>query len=77
MSASNSNAAADERPSSDLHLGKKDEGVTDAVYEAEVQAAAPQLHGRKLTAALAFVAGTGFTLFGYVLSISRVRVLSR
>ncbi|KAI0069118.1 general substrate transporter [Artomyces pyxidatus] len=26
---------------------------------------APRLHGRSLTAAIAFVAGTGFTLFGY------------
>ncbi|KAH7916658.1 general substrate transporter [Hygrophoropsis aurantiaca] len=32
---------------------------------AEVAAHAPSLRGRRLTAALAFVAGTGFTLFGY------------
>ncbi|KAH9928044.1 general substrate transporter [Amylocystis lapponica] len=31
----------------------------------EVEAAMPSLRGRRLTAALAFVAGTGFTLFGY------------
>lgn len=35
-------------------------------YEDAVRAAAPQLRGHKLTAALAFVAGTGFTLFGCV-----------
>ncbi|KAH9943310.1 general substrate transporter [Epithele typhae] len=34
-------------------------------FEAEVAAAAPRLNGAKLTAAIAFVAGTGFTLFGY------------
>lgn len=33
---------------------------------AEVAAHAPSLRGRKLTAAVAFVAGTGFTLFGCV-----------
>ncbi|KZT12841.1 general substrate transporter [Laetiporus sulphureus 93-53] len=32
----------------------------------EIRAAVPTLRGRRLTAALAFVAGTGFTLFGYV-----------
>ncbi|KAH8106089.1 general substrate transporter [Cristinia sonorae] len=34
-------------------------------YESQLRDAAPRLHGRKLTTALAFVAGTGFTLFGY------------
>ncbi|KAI0771581.1 general substrate transporter [Trametes elegans] len=34
-------------------------------FEAEVAAAAPYLSGAALTAAIAFVAGTGFTLFGY------------
>jgi hypothetical protein len=33
---------------------------------ADIAAHAPLLRGRKLTAAVAFVAGTGFTLFGYV-----------
>lgn len=37
----------------------------DAAYEAEIEALTPHLRGRALTAALAFVAGTGFTLFGY------------
>ncbi|KAG1840905.1 general substrate transporter [Suillus subalutaceus] len=32
---------------------------------ADIAAYAPLLRGRKLTAAVAFVAGTGFTLFGY------------
>jgi len=32
---------------------------------ADIAAHAPLLRGRKLTAAVAFVAGTGFTLFGY------------
>ena len=36
-----------------------------AAFETEVAAAAPRLSGHKLTAAIAFVAGTGFTLFGY------------
>ncbi len=35
-----------------------------ADFDAEVAAAAPLLRGRTLTAAIAFVAGTGFTLFG-------------
>lgn len=35
-------------------------------YEDQLRAAAPKLRGRKLSAALAFVAGTGFTLFGCV-----------
>jgi len=34
-------------------------------YESHLRNAAPKLHGRKLTAAIACVAGTGFTLFGY------------
>lgn len=34
-------------------------------FAAEVEAAAPLLRGPMLTAAIAFVAGTGFTLFGY------------
>lgn len=38
--------------------------AADSAYEAELQAVAPRLRGRTLTAALAFVAGTGFTLFG-------------
>ncbi|OCH90720.1 general substrate transporter [Obba rivulosa] len=39
--------------------------ATDSEYEAQIRSAEPTLRGRKLTAAIAFVAGTGFTLFGY------------
>ena len=42
-----------------VHTGSPD-------FEAEVEAAAPRLKGPMLTAAIAFVAGTGFTLFGCV-----------
>ncbi|KAI0092609.1 general substrate transporter [Irpex rosettiformis] len=35
------------------------------ITQSEIHAAKPYLRGRTLTAALAFVAGTGFTLFGY------------
>ena len=38
-------------------------------FDAEVASHALNLRGRKLTAAIAFVAGTGFTLFGFVQSI--------
>ncbi|CDO76544.1 hypothetical protein BN946_scf184982.g3 [Trametes cinnabarina] len=34
-------------------------------FDAEVTASVPFLRGKALTAAIAFVAGTGFTLFGY------------
>ncbi|KAI0352978.1 general substrate transporter [Trametes cingulata] len=39
--------------------------IESPAFEAEVAAAAPALSGAALTAAIAFVAGTGFTLFGY------------
>jgi len=38
-------------------------------FDAEVASHALNLRGRKLTASIAFVAGTGFTLFGFVQSI--------
>jgi hypothetical protein len=41
----------------------------EEITEDELRAVAPRMRGRKLTAALAFVAGTGFTLFGYALSL--------
>ncbi|KZT28010.1 general substrate transporter [Neolentinus lepideus HHB14362 ss-1] len=44
------------------------EDITDksaSDFEADVAARVPKLRGRKLRAALAFIAGTGFTLFGY------------
>jgi hypothetical protein len=37
---------------------------------ADVAVHAPSLRGRKLTAAAAFVAGTGFTLFGCVQGVT-------
>lgn len=40
-------------------------------FEAEVEQHHLSLRGRRLTAALAFVAGAGFTLFGYIVSILR------
>ncbi|KAI0677405.1 general substrate transporter [Trametes maxima] len=39
--------------------------VESPEFEADVAASAPALSGTALTAAIAFVAGTGFTLFGY------------
>lgn len=45
---------------------KSEKGRDVTITENEIHAAKPRLRGRKLTAALAFVAGTGFTLFGYV-----------
>lgn len=41
-------------------------GENQINFESEVTSHMPFLRGRKLTAAIAFVAGTGFTLFGYV-----------
>ena len=52
------------------HIDRKYEDgrvTTPSDFDQEVASHAPLLHGRKLTAALAFVAGTGFTLFGYVI----------
>lgn len=40
--------------------------------EADVRANAPRLHGRTLTAALTFVAGTGFKLFGFVFNLAQL-----
>ncbi|EKM59406.1 uncharacterized protein PHACADRAFT_137121 [Phanerochaete carnosa HHB-10118-sp] len=64
-SISSHSGAADKRPSSESIPEKRAEVTSDAGFQAELQAAAPLLRGRTLTAALAFVAGTGFTLFGY------------
>lgn len=74
-SNSSNSGTSDRRPSSDSFPGKRAEATSDAGYEAELQAAAPVLRGRKLTAALAFVAGTGFTLFGCVHYIDMNAVL--
>lgn len=48
-------------------VGDASSSSHDSYSDADVVAAAPRLRGRTLTAALAFVAGTGFTLFGCVL----------
>lgn len=62
-------------PSSSSHHSSSDsvseKSRSEAAYsygagnDEEIRAAMPALRGRPLTAALAFVAGTGFTLFGY------------
>ena len=41
-------------------------GLNHEQLQAEVRGSRPRLRGKTLTFALAFVAGTGFTLFGYV-----------
>lgn len=41
-------------------------GLHDGELEQAVNEKRPRLQGRTLTYALAFVAGTAFTLFGYV-----------
>lgn len=47
--------------------GRADVSYTYGVgADDEIRGLLPSMRGRKLTAALAFVAGTGFTLFGYV-----------
>ena len=48
------------RNSSDVNFG---------VIEAEVIANRPKLNGTTLNVVLGFVAGTGFTLFGFVFSL--------
>lgn len=63
MSSENKNPDTD-------HADRKYEDervITPSDFDQEVASHAPLLRGRKLTAALAFVAGTGFTLFGYVI----------
>ena len=47
------------------HLGVLT-GLNHEQLQAEVYQSRPRLKGKTLTFALAFVAGTGFTLFGYV-----------
>lgn len=64
QSIESSSTGAMNRPSSEAVPGEKAEGTPDVAFEAQLQAVAPSLRGRRLTAALAFVAGTGFTLFG-------------
>ena len=42
-------------------------GLSSDRLAQEVESSKPRLHGRLLTFMLAFVAGTGFTLFGYAI----------
>lgn len=42
--------------------------IDSTAFNAEVDSLRLSLRGRKLTAAIAFVTGTGFTLFGSVIS---------
>lgn len=58
-SASGHASVSEKRPKETVHTYGADIGD-------EVRSCAPILRGKRLTAALAFVAGTGFTLFGYV-----------
>ncbi|CAL1701462.1 unnamed protein product [Somion occarium] len=51
--------------SEDENRQKHQEDILVSEYDEQIRNAAPMLQGRRLTAALAFVAGTGFTLFGY------------
>ncbi len=62
--------AETDKESSPKRLSRVKEAANqgDSDFEAEIYAASPKLRGRTLTAALAFVAGTGFTLFGCVWS---------
>ncbi|KAH9939894.1 general substrate transporter [Amylocystis lapponica] len=56
------------RDSSIRSTGKKDDEASvtyGSTWGDEIDNVMPSLRGRRLTAALAFVAGTGFTLFGY------------
>ncbi|EPT02777.1 hypothetical protein FOMPIDRAFT_1159833 [Fomitopsis schrenkii] len=57
-SASGHASVSEKRPKETVHTYGADIGD-------EVRSCAPILRGKRLTAALAFVAGTGFTLFGY------------
>ena len=43
-------------------------GLNHEQLQAEVYQSRPRLKGKTLIFALAFVAGTGFTLFGYVIT---------
>lgn len=45
---------------------EEDKPREETSFDAEVASHTLSLRGRKLTASIAFVAGTGFTLFGFV-----------
>lgn len=52
-------------PVSSTFEGEERKHYGETNFDAEVASYAPRLRGRKLTVSIAFVAGTGFTLFGY------------
>ncbi|KAG2140509.1 general substrate transporter [Suillus bovinus] len=52
-------------PVSSTFEGEERKHYEETNLDAEVASYAPRLRGRKLTVSIAFVAGTGFTLFGY------------
>ncbi|KAG1817366.1 general substrate transporter [Suillus variegatus] len=52
-------------PVSSTFEGEERKHYEETNFDAEVASYAPRLRGRKLTVSIAFVAGTGFTLFGY------------
>lgn len=52
-------------------------GLRDGQLREEVAANQPRLRGRTLTYALAFVAGTGFTLFGFVSPLEGSKLLAK
>ncbi|KAG1727019.1 general substrate transporter [Suillus lakei] len=52
-------------PVSSTFEGEEKQHHEETSFDAEVASHALRLRGRKLTIAIAFVAGTGFTLFGY------------
>jgi hypothetical protein len=49
-----------------LSKEEEDKQHEDTSFDAEVASHALSLRGRKLTVSIAIVAGTGFTLFGFV-----------
>lgn len=53
-------------PVSSTFEGEERKHYEETNFDAEVASYAPRLRGRKLTVSIAFVAGTGFTLFGFV-----------
>jgi hypothetical protein len=53
-------------PVSSTFEGEEKKHYEETSFDAEVASHALRLRGRKLTISIAFVAGTGFTLFGFV-----------
>lgn len=58
-------AAVNVDPGANEKIGMEHGRLDPAPREEDVEKHALSLRGKTLTAALAFVAGTGFTLFGY------------